>query len=112
MWSIPSACQNVRLIKPGGGRFRVSHKYRCIVVPETIAGNTTAWLVGRLEEPFRFSHRQMKNRKRLNHQAWKRVEHFPDHLTDREDRFRSDRSRVALSNAAVPAVASSQPPTL
>lgn len=74
-----TAVQNVRLIKPGGGRFRVSHKYRCIVVPETIAGNTTAWLVGRLEEPFRFSH-QANEESETSESSSLEGEHFPGPL--------------------------------
>lgn len=48
-----NAVEAVSLIKPDGGRFRVSHRYRLLVVPETRSGETRAWFVGSLEEPFR-----------------------------------------------------------
>lgn len=47
-----NAVEAVGLIKPGGGRFRVSHRYRLLVVPETQSGETRAWFVGSLAEPF------------------------------------------------------------
>lgn len=42
----------VRQIKPGGGRFRVSHRHRLIVVPERSSDTVRLWLVGQLSEPF------------------------------------------------------------
>lgn len=42
----------VQLVKPSGGRFRVSHRYRLLVVLETQSGMTRAWFVGALPEPF------------------------------------------------------------
>jgi superfamily II DNA or RNA helicase len=46
------AVEAVSLVKPGGGRFRVSHRYRLLVVPETRSGETRAWFVGALSVPF------------------------------------------------------------
>ncbi|WBB47437.1 DEAD/DEAH box helicase [Verrucosispora sp. WMMA2044] len=46
--------RKVSLIKDGGGRFRVSSRYRLVVVPELKGGEMRAWLVGQLAEPFEF----------------------------------------------------------
>ncbi|WP_426509467.1 DEAD/DEAH box helicase [Dactylosporangium sp. McL0621] len=45
--------QRVGLIKDGGGRFRVSSRHRLVVVPDVGGGNLRAWLVGKLDEPFK-----------------------------------------------------------
>ncbi|MCZ7439539.1 DEAD/DEAH box helicase family protein [Micromonospora sp. WMMC241] len=50
--NVQDAARRVALIKSGGGRFRISSRHRLIVVPDFEGGETRAWLVGRLEEPF------------------------------------------------------------
>lgn len=47
------AAAAVGSLKPSGGRFRVSAKHRLLVVPDVQDGQVRAWLVGRLDEPFR-----------------------------------------------------------
>ena len=46
---------SVRAVKPTGGRFRISHKLGLIIVPIASARRVTPWVVGRIQEPFRFA---------------------------------------------------------
>ena len=46
------AAKVVRLIRPQGGRFRISHRHRLIVVPDGREDSVSGWLVGQLDEIF------------------------------------------------------------
>jgi hypothetical protein len=47
------AARAVQLVKPSGGRFRISRKHRLLIVPDVDRGQVRAWLVGQIAEPFR-----------------------------------------------------------
>lgn len=49
------AAEVVRLIKPNGGRFRVSQQHRLIVVPDARTHAVRGWLVGQLDERFQLA---------------------------------------------------------
>ncbi len=49
------AVSAVQRVKSSGGRFRVSSRHRLLVVPDVSRGEVRAWLVGKIDEPFRVS---------------------------------------------------------